>query len=216
MSSTDVRLRVLLADDQVVALRGSVHYLTALHFDVCATIDDPRRLASAYEQQRPDVVVIESTMGPRASALAEVAALVASAPDARVLVLTSELHPLAVDAALEAGCLGVAPKTCSVDALGTAVRTVAGGERYLHPRALTALLQRRYSADAAPAARPLSPRELAVLASVAEGLTNPEIAAQLGIATDTVKTHVARVLEKLGARDRTHAVTMALRMGLFP
>jgi DNA-binding NarL/FixJ family response regulator len=110
----------------------------------------------------------------------------------------------------------VVPKTCSVDALGTAVRTVAGGERYLHPRALSALLQRRYSADAARAARPLSPRELAVLASVAEGLTNPEIAAQLGIATDTVKTHVARVLEKLGAKDRTHAVTMALRMGLFP
>jgi DNA-binding NarL/FixJ family response regulator len=216
MSSTDARLRVLLADDQVVAVRGSIHYLTALQFDVCATIDDPRRLVPTYQLHRPDVLVIESTMGPRSSALAEVASLVAVEHDARVLVLTSDLHPLAVDAALEAGCLGVAPKTCSVDALGTAVRTVAAGERYLHPRALSALLHRRYSADAAPATRPLSPRELAVLACVAEGLTNPEVGERLGIATDTVKTHMARVLEKLGARDRTHAVAKALRIGLFP
>jgi DNA-binding NarL/FixJ family response regulator len=216
MASTDVRLRVLLADDQVVALRGSVHYLTALQFEVCATVDDPRRLVASYAQHRPDVVIIESTMGPRASALAEVASLVSIEPGARVLVLTSDLHPLAVDAALEAGCLGVAPKTCSVDALGTAVRAVASGDRYLHPRALSALLQRRYSAETSRATRPLSPREVAVLACVAEGLTNPEIGAQLGIATDTVKTHIARVLEKLGAKDRTHAVAMALRMGLFP
>ncbi|MBI5089107.1 MAG: response regulator transcription factor [Actinobacteria bacterium] len=216
MSSTDARLRVLLADDQVVALRGAVFYLTALQFEVCATIDDPRRLSQAYVDARPDVVVIESTMGPRASAIAEVAALVAVEPAARVLVLTSDLSPLAVEAALDGGCLGVTPKTCSVDALGTAVRTVASGERYLHPRALSALLQRKYSADPARVTRPLSPRELAVLACVAEGLTNPEIGAQLGISTDTVKTHMARVLEKLGAKDRTHAVSRALRLGLFP
>jgi DNA-binding NarL/FixJ family response regulator len=216
MSSSDPRLRVLLADDQVVSLRGAMHYLSALGFDVCATIDDPRRLIRAFAESRPDVVVIEIAMGGRGSALAEVAALVADHPAARVLVLTSDVSPVVVDAALEHGCTGVTPKTCSVDALGTAVRTVASGERYLHPRAIAALLQSRYSSDANRVARALSPRELSVLACVAEGLTNIEIGAELGIAADTVKTHVARVLEKLAARDRTQAVSRALRMGLFP
>jgi DNA-binding NarL/FixJ family response regulator len=216
MSSPDGRLRVLLADDQVVALRGALIYLQALGFDVCATVDDPRRLRRVYAEQRPDVVVIEIAMGGRASGLAEVTALVADHPDAKVLVLTSDLNPVVVEAAIEHGCMGVAPKTCSVDALGTAVRTVAQGERYLHPRAIAAMLQSRYSSEANRASRALSPRELSVLACVAEGLTNIEIGSELGIAADTVKTHVARVLDKLGARDRTQAVSRALRMGLFP
>lgn len=216
MSSPDPRLRVLLADDQVVALRGSLIYLEALGFDVCAIIDDPRRLIRVFAETRPDVVIIEISMGGRASALAEVGTLMADTPTARVLVLTSELSPAVVEASLEHGCIGVTPKTCSVDALGTAVKTVAQGERYLHPRAIAALLQSRYSADANRSKRALSPRELSVLASAAEGLTNSEIGVELGIAPDTVKTHVARVLEKLGARDRTQAVSIALRIGLFP
>jgi DNA-binding NarL/FixJ family response regulator len=191
-------------------------YLSALGFDVCATVDDPRRLVRVFAEQRPDVVVIEIGMGGRASALAEVATLVADHSDARILALVSDLSPVAVEASIEHGCLGVAPKTCSVDALGTAVRTVANGDRYLHPRAIAALLQSRYSSEASRSARALSPRELSVLACVAEGLTNIEIGLELGIASDTVKTHVARVLEKLGARDRTQAVSRALRMGLFP
>ena len=82
--------------------------------------------------------------------------------------------------------------------------------------AIAALLQSRYSVDANRGARALSPRELSVLSCVAAGLTNGEIGVELGIAADTVKTHVARVLEKLGARDRTQAASMALRIGLFP
>lgn len=211
----DSGLRVLLADDQVVALRGSLFYLAALGFEICATVDDPRRLARVFAETRPDVVVIEITMGGRASAMAEVASIVATDPKARFLVLTSDLSPVVVEASLEHGCTGVTPKTCSVDALGTAVRTVARGERYLHPRAIAALLQSRYSSEVNKAARALSPRELSVLACVAEGLTNNEIGTELGIAADTVKTHVARVLDKLSARDRTQAVSRALRMGLF-
>jgi DNA-binding NarL/FixJ family response regulator len=216
MSSSEPRLRVLLADDQVVSLRGAMFYLAALGFDVCGTIDDPRQLSRAYAETKPDVVIIETAMGGRASTLAEIAALVGAHGAARILVLTSDLSPVTVEASLEHGCTGVTPKTCSVDALGTAVRAVAKGERYLHPRAIAALLQSRYSSEASRAARALSPREMSVLSCVAEGLTNIEIGAELGIAADTVKTHVARVLEKLGARDRTQAVSRALRMGLFP
>ncbi len=190
-------------------------YLGALDLDVCATIDDPRRLLRVHDDVHPDVVVLEPTMGTKGTALAQVAALIAAHPDARVLALTADLTPTSVDAALEHGCLGVVPKTCSVDALGIAIRAVASGERHLHPRALAALLQRRQSGETARAVKALSARELEVLNRVAEGMTNPEIAADLGIAADTVKTHLARTLDKLDARDRTHAVARAFRLGLL-
>lgn len=215
MGSPDHRLRVLLADDQVVALRGTMFYLGALDVDVCATIDDPRRLRHTYVTHHPDVVIIEVTMGGRGTVFHEIADLVATDPAAKVLVFTADLAPVVVETALEHGCLGVVPKTCSVDALGTAVRTVARGERHLHPRAIAALLQRRKATEATRTTRSLSARELDVLTRAAEGLTNAEIAADLGIASDTVKTHLAHVQEKLNARDRTHAVSRALRMGLF-
>jgi DNA-binding NarL/FixJ family response regulator len=212
---TAERLRLLLADDQVVSLRGASYYLTALKFEVCATLADPRRLRVAFEQHRPDVVVIEALMGGRGTVFSEIRDLLRYHPSARVLVLTSDLSPAIVDAAVETGCLGVVPKTCSVDALGNAVRAVANGDRFLHPRALAALLQTRQARDDRRGIKPLSSRELAVLSAVAEGLTNNEIAAQLGITAETVKTHLAHVQDKLGARDRTHAVSRALRLGVL-
>jgi DNA-binding NarL/FixJ family response regulator len=206
---------VLVADDQVVALRGAVLYLGALDLDVCGTIDDPRRLLRTCDELHPDVVVIEPLMGPKGVAFAHVSELLAAHPAVGVVVLTAELTPVMVETALEHGCLGVVPKTCSVDALGTAVRTVARGERHLHPKAIAALLQRRQASESARAMKALSARELTVLARVAEGLTNAEVGVELGISTDTVKTHLARTLDKLNARDRTQAVARALRMGLF-
>jgi DNA-binding NarL/FixJ family response regulator len=209
------RIRVLVADDQVMAVRGAVVYLGALDLEVCGTIDDPRRLLRSYEELHPDVTVVEPLMGPKGAALAQVAELVAAHPVAAVLALTSDLSPMLVESALEHGCLGVVPKTCSVDALGTAVRTVARGERHLHPRAIAALLQRRQTSESARASKSLSAREATVLTRVAEGMTNIEIGADLGISPDTVKTHLARTLDKLNARDRTHAVAKALRLGLI-
>ncbi len=215
MPDQDGRLRVLVADDQVVAVRGAVLYLGALDLDVCGTIDDPRRLLRTYDELNPDVVVIEPSMGPKGAAFAHITELLAAHPTAGVVVLTGELTPVIVETALEHGCLGVVPKTCSVDALGIAVRAVARGERHLHPKAITALLQRRQASESARTMKALSARELTVLARVAEGMTNAEVGVELGISTDTVKTHLARTLDKLNARDRTQAVARALRMGLF-
>lgn len=209
------RLRVLVADDQVVAVRGAVLYLGALDMEVCGTLDDPRRLLRTYEDLRPDVVVLEPAMGPRGAAFAHVSELIAAHPEARVLVLTGDLTPVSVETALEHGCTGVVPKTCSVDALGKAVRAVAVGERHLHPKAIAAMLQRRQASESARSVKALSARELTVLARVAEGMTNAEIGADLGISADTVKTHLARTLDKLNARDRTQAVARALRLGLI-
>lgn len=214
MSDAPGRLRVLLADDQVVAVRGAVLYLGALDIEVCGTLDDPRRLLLTYDELHPDVVVIEPTMGPKGAAFAHLTELIDAHPQARVLVLTADLSPVSVDAALEHGCTGVVPKTCSVDALGKAVRAVAAGERHLHPKAIAAMLQRRQASESARA-KALSARELTVLARVAEGMTNAEIGVDLGISADTVKTHLARTLDKLNARDRTHAVARAMRLGLL-
>lgn len=211
--SPDGPLRVLLADDQVVAVRGALHYFGALGIDVVATVDDPRRLVRTFVDVEPDVAIVEPAMGARGAAFAAVTELLHAAPGAKVLVLTCDLSPVVVEAALDHGCLGVVPKTCSVDALGTAVRTVAAGTRHLHPRAIAAMLERRYAPTAERPLRALSAREVAVLERVAEGMTNAEVGADLGISADTVKTHLARVLEKLGARDRTHAVARALRTG---
>jgi DNA-binding NarL/FixJ family response regulator len=210
------RLRLIVADDQVVAQRGAVFYLEALGFEVCATLDDSRRLGVAYDEHHPDVVVIEVTSGARGAAFGDIASLVAAHPEAAVLALTCDLSPVIVEGSLEHGCCGVVPKTCSVDALGVAVRTAACGGRYLHPRAIAALLQSRYSSDSIPTTSSLSLREVRVLSLVAEGMTNAAVGAELGISGETVKTHLSRVLAKLNAKDRTHAVSRALRLGLFP
>ncbi len=206
---------MLVADDQVVFVRGAAVYLEALDLDVCGTIDDPRRLLPTFEELHPDVVVIEPSMGPKGAAFGHISELLLAYPTAGVLVLAGELTPVVVDNALEHGCLGVVPKTCSVDALGTAIRSVARGERHLHPKAIAALLHRRQASEPMRSMKALSARELTVLGRVAEGLTNAEIGAELGISADTVKTHLARTLDKLSARDRTQAVARALRMGLF-
>ncbi|MFM2071447.1 MAG: hypothetical protein RLZZ623_1710 [Actinomycetota bacterium] len=208
------RLRVLVADDQVVAARGTAWYLDALDMEVVGVVDDPRQLHSAYVQHRPDVVVFEISMGPRGVASAEMSALLVAEPACAVLVFTSELSPMVVSQAVACGCLGIVPKTSSMAAFGAAVRATAGGEQHLHPRAIAALMASRSTAQV-EGTRQLSARELAILERIAEGSTNGEIAAELGIGIDTVKTHVARILDKLSARDRTHAVSRALRSGLL-
>lgn len=215
MPAQDGRLRVLVADDQVVFVRGAIVYLDALGIVVCGSIDDPRQLLARYDELRPDVVLVEPSMGPKGATFGHIAELLSAHPAAAVVVLSGDLTPVLVDTALEHGCLGVVPKTCSVDALGAAVRAVAAGNRHLHPRAIAALLHGRQAAEPVRSMKALSARELTVLGRAAEGLTNAEIGVELGISTDTVKTHLARTLDKLGARDRTQAVARALRLGLF-
>jgi DNA-binding NarL/FixJ family response regulator len=212
--TSESRLRVLVADDQVVAARGTSWYLDALEMEVVAMVDDPRQIAAAFVLHRPDVVVFEIAMGQRGVAVAEMAALLTAEPACAVLVFTSDLSPLVVSQAMSCGCLGIVPKTSSMAAFGAAVRATAGGEQHLHPRAIAALLASRSTAQV-DGTRQLSARELSILERIAEGSTNNEIAVELGISIDTVKTHVARILDKMRARDRTQAVSRALRSGLL-
>lgn len=154
----------------------------------------------------PDIDGIEATRQLRASNL-----------DTRVLVLTTFDLDEYVYAAVQAGASGFLLKDAPREQLVTAVRTVARGEALLAP-AITKRLIERFVARAAPPEAPgiteLSAREGEVLRLIARGLSNAEIAAELFVAEATVKTHVARVLAKLGLRDRVQAVVFAYEHGL--
>jgi DNA-binding NarL/FixJ family response regulator len=152
---------------------------------------------------------------------------VSSGAQARVLVLTTFQHDEYVWGALQAGASGFLLKRSSPERLVDAVRTVAAGESLLDPAVTRAVVARSVAADAALAsARPtdteasarvaaLTGREREVLRLVAEGLSNAELAARLVIAESTAKTHVKRILAKVGARDRAQAVVLAYRSALM-
>jgi DNA-binding NarL/FixJ family response regulator len=127
-------------------------------------------------------------------------------------VLTSFTDDAQIFAAMEAGAAGYLLKDVEPEALAAAVREVAAGNPVLHPRVATRLMRR----SAAPVAglAELTARERDVLRLIVEGLANKEIAGRLGIGEKTVKTHVSRVLDKLGAADRTQAAVSAIRRGM--
>lgn len=132
-----------------------------------------------------------------------------------MLVVLADDSVASARAAMDAGVAGVVPASVTGDELAAALVDVAAGLTHVHPSMLAGLVDRLRSTAAANDQRALSQRERAVTVLVAEGLTNAAIARELSVAESTVKTHLAHVLDKLGARDRAHAVAIALRTGLI-
>jgi DNA-binding NarL/FixJ family response regulator len=220
-----VRLRVLLADDQPM-VRAGLALLLETEPDVAAVaqVGDGRRAVEQAIRDRPDVVVMDVRM-PELDGVAATAAIVsaglitpAGAP-VRVLVLTTYHVDDAVRAALRAGASGFLLKDAAPADLPAAVRAVAAGAAWLDPVVARGLLDefaaRPVPAGPTPAAlASLTAREREVLALVAEGLSNVDIAERLVVGEATVKTHIGRVIVKLGLRDRAQAVAVAYRSGL--
>lgn len=204
-------VRVLLADDEPL-VRGGMRLILDAEPDlvVVGEAGDGAEAVALARQTRPDVVCMDVRMpgvdGIRATELV----LRLPAPP-RVLVVTTFEHDEHVLDALQAGASGFLLKRAGADEMVQAVRTVAVGQSLLFPDAVRRLVRARPRPDAG-AAR-LTAREREVLALVAEGLTNAEIAAALVVGVETVRTHVASALGKLGARDRTQAVIRAYRSG---
>ncbi|MEV0720962.1 response regulator transcription factor [Asanoa sp. NPDC050611] len=212
-------IRVVVADDHEVVRGGFAGLLaTQPDIEVVGTAADGAAAVEVCAATRPDVVLMDIRM-PGVDGIEATRQLAASPAHPRVLILTTfDLDEYVYDA-IRAGASGFLLKDVRAEALFDAVRVIAAGEALLAPTVTRRLiaefaLQHRPSAPPPVALSALTPRETQVLRLVAEGLSNPEIAARLVVTEETVKTHVSRMLTKLGLRDRTQAVVAAYETGL--
>uniref|UniRef100_A0AAU3GRS7 Response regulator transcription factor n=1 Tax=Streptomyces sp. NBC_01401 TaxID=2903854 RepID=A0AAU3GRS7_9ACTN len=215
-------LRVLLADDQAL-LRDAFRMLleTAEDITVVGEAADGREAVALTRELRPDVVIMDIRM-PGVDGLTATAEICAD-PDlraTRILVLTTYETDAYVAQALRAGAGGFIGKGIGADALLDAVRTVADGGTLLSPAATRSLVARFLATpDDTPSHPPeqlaaLTPREREMVAQVATGLSNQEIAERMFLSPFTVRAHVQRAMTKLDARDRAQLVVIAYRTGL--
>lgn len=208
----DAPVRVLLADDEPLVRSGLRLILDAEpDLEVVGEAGDGARAVELARSLRPDVVCMDVRM-PGVDGLRATELVLRLPQPPRVLVVTTFEHDGYVLDALTAGASGFLLKRAGADEMVQAVRTVAVGQSLLYPQALRDLVRTRPRTTAgAPA---LTPREREVLGLVAQGMTNAEIATALVVGVETVRTHVASVLAKLQARDRTQAVVLGYRAGL--
>ena len=213
-------IRVLIADDQALARDGVAAVLqTQQDIEVVAQVGNGRDAVEAARRLLPDVALLDIRM-PVLDGIKATAEIIGTCPATAILVLTTFDLDEYVYAALKAGASGFLIKDATREQIIDAVRSVARGDTVLAP-AVTRRLVERYVARAAIASSSksrlseLTERETEVLMSVAKGLTNAEIAAQLGIGEATVKTHVTHVLIKLDLRDRIQVVIFAYESGLI-
>ncbi|BEL03517.1 response regulator transcription factor [Actinoplanes sichuanensis] len=212
-------LRVVIADDQALVRAGFRMILSADGIDVVAEAVNGLEAVDAVRRIRLDVVLMDIRM-PDLDGLEATRRIVAGGDDdPRVLMLTTFDLDHYVYAALTAGASGFLLKDVTPEHLVAAVRMVRAGDALLAPAITRRLVERFAHRDPAPARHRdlavLTPRELEVLRLLAEGLSNAELAAHLHLSEATVKTHVARILAKLGLRDRVQAVVLAYRTGLI-
>jgi DNA-binding NarL/FixJ family response regulator len=212
-------IRVLLADDQAMVRAGFRLILSAEpDIAVAGEASDGLEAVAAARRLRPDVTLMDIRM-PRLDGIAATARLAGDDPAAtRVVVLTTFDVDSHVYDALRAGASGFLLKNAPPEELVQAIRLVAAGSALLDP-AVTRRVIEEFARRPAPGPVPrgvaeLTERELEVLHLVARGLSNAELAATLVVSEATVKTHVARMLAKLGLRDRVQAVVFAYECGL--
>jgi DNA-binding NarL/FixJ family response regulator len=213
-------ISVLIADDQGV-VRGGLRMILQAQRDieVVGEAPDGASAVALAGELEPDVVLMDIRM-PVLDGIEATRRLVAAGARARILVLTTYDVDENVHAALKAGAAGFLLKTDSPERMVQGVRAVAAGDTLLAPD-VTRRLVETFLDSPPPSAPPpavlaeLTPRELEVLEHIAAGLSNAEIASRLFVSQGTAKTHVARILSKLGLRDRVQAVVFAYECGLI-
>jgi DNA-binding NarL/FixJ family response regulator len=203
-------IRVLVVDDHPVVRQGLRTFLDLQDdITVVGEASDGTGCVDAALRLHPDVVLLDLRM-PGSDGVAALRGLREEGSPARVLVVTSFTEPSAVLPAVRAGAAGYVYKDVDPPALAAAIRAVHAGHVLLHPDVARLLA----AGDAKPAGVRLTAREQQVLAEMARGRSNREIARALTLSEKTVKTHVSAILTKLGVKDRTQAALYAVRSGL--
>jgi DNA-binding NarL/FixJ family response regulator len=212
--------RVLIADDQALVRVGLRKILEAeSDLTVVGEAEDGRDAAFETRRLGPDLVLMDIRM-PVLDGIEATRRIVAAAPATRVVVLTTFGLDTYVYEALQAGASGFMLKDAPPEEIVAAVRIVANGEALLAPAVTRSVIEEFVRRDQPPPPTPpaavqeLTPREREVLDLLVAGLSNPEICERLVISEATAKTHVARILQKLGLRDRVQAVIYAYESGL--
>ena len=208
MSSDAKTIRVLAADDHALLLQGIASLVNAEpDMALVAQAGTGREAIEQFRLHRPDITLMDLQM-PDMGGLEAITGIRDEFPDARIVVLTTYSGDVQALRALRAGARGYLLKGhVHIDLLET-IRAVNAGEKRVPPEVATELAG--YAGT-----EKLTPREIEVLRRIADGNANKEIATQLAIAEETVKSHITRILSKLEANDRTYAVTIALKRGII-
>lgn len=203
-----MNIRVLIADDHTIVRIGLATLLNAeKDIEVVGEAKNGEMAVAEALRLNPDVVVMDLMM-PKMDGAAATAELREKLPSAKVIILTTFGASDGIAHALESGAAGALMKTADDAVLVSTIRKVAAGERVISPDIKKLLAEY-------PPIPKLTPRQIEVLQSMTRGLTNRDIATQLGIRQDRVNEHVAAILTKIGAANRTEAVAIALRKHLL-
>ena len=201
------QIKVLIADDHALVRMG-VRLLIASQKDLSlvAEVKNGKEAVAAVERLRPDVAVLDLLM-PQMDGIEATARIRETSPETQVVILTSFGTSDGLSQALANGAIGAVLKSETENELVLAIRHAAAGKSHV-----TEEIRSQLAAE--PPLPALTPRQLDVLKSITNGLSNPDIAQELGIDTATVKTHIAKIFEKLGVANRSEAVAVALRKQL--
>ncbi len=206
MNSTN-KIRILLVDDHMAIRMGLMTAINdALDMEVVADVEDGQEAIATFRRQQPDVVVVDLRMQGM-SGVDTIRTLREEFGPVRVLVYSNYARGEEMYQAIKAGAAGFVVKEMALDRLLEAIRVVHSGEQYIPPQVAARIGERLLAA--------LSPREMEVLKLLAKGLSNKEIATQLGLVVGTIKIYVANIFSKLGVSDRTQALVVAVKRGII-
>jgi len=202
-------IRVLIVDDHAMVRKGLVTFLkNQPELELIGEACDGQEAIDACEQNHPDVILMDLVM-PELGGVAATKTIHQRWPHVQVIALTSFQERELVRDALQAGAIGYLLKNVSGEELAEAIRQAHSGRPILAPEAVQALIQTPSEIESLAAS--LTRREHEVLALLAKGMSNPEIAGQLFISRATVKAHISNILSKLGVASRAEAISLAIQ-----
>jgi DNA-binding NarL/FixJ family response regulator len=208
-------IRALIVDDHPVTREG-LRTALELSDEVVVVVGEAGSGEEAVERARelsPDVVFMDVRM-PGMDGIEATRRIKEASPDTKVILITIDESRGAISDAIHAGVSGYLLKDASPDALVDAARNAIEGNAVIHPQLTKTFIEEAQAATDEPRPAPLSKREREILQKVADGATTRQVASELGVSPHTVKTHLERIFEKLGANDRAQAVAIAIRTGI--